>query len=63
MNSVVKRAIFFNLVTAKYMEKVLNMRKHHHTCSEKILPVPNGPVQYFKVLLYDEIETDKQIHS
>ena len=48
MNSVVKQAIFFNLVIAKYMEKVLNMRKGHHTCSEKILPVPNGPSSIFQ---------------
>ena len=48
MNSVVKQTIFFNLVTAKYIEKVLNMRKHRHTCSEKILPVPNGPSSIFQ---------------
>ena len=48
MNSVVKQTIFFNPVTAKYMEKVLNMRKRHHTCSEKILPVPNGPSSIYQ---------------
>ena len=40
MNSVVKQMIFFNLVTAKYMEKVLNMRKRRHTCSEKNFASP-----------------------